>query len=63
MTLPAAPTTYRRYIVKDRTGNATTNNITVNGNGKNIDNAATKVISGNFGSTQLLYNGTSWEVF
>lgn len=60
--LPAAPTTGQSFRIKDAVGNATTNNITVSGNGKNIDGTATKVINTNYGSYDLCYNGTQWNI-
>lgn len=52
----------RVVIVKDGKGDANTNNITVAGNGKNIDGAATSVINTAYGVLRLLYNGTIWNV-
>jgi hypothetical protein len=60
--LPINPIKGDVYQVKDRTGNAGTNNITVSGNGKNIDGAATYPISTNYGSAIFAYNGTTWSV-
>lgn len=50
-------------IIKDDVGTAGASNITVNGNGKNIDGAATKVISTNYGSLSLIYNGTQHNIW
>lgn len=63
ITLPAAPTTGSMVVVKDGKGDAATNNITVDGNGKNIDGDATRVISVNYGAVSLVYNGTQWNVW
>lgn len=63
VTLPAAPTTGENHYVKDNTGTAATNNITVGGGGNNIDNAANKVINTNFGAFQFVWNGTQWNAF
>lgn len=52
----------RRIIVKDNSGAASTNNITITSSGANIDGAATYVISTNYGSITLIYNGTQWNV-
>ncbi len=60
ITLDAAPLKGQYVIVKDKTGTAATFNITVSGNGKNIDGTATKVISVNYGSLSLVYTGTEW---
>jgi len=63
--LPNAPTQYRRFIIKDRTGNASTNNITYTtvGGAVLIDGATSKTITGNYGAVELLFNGTSYEVY
>lgn len=50
----------QRFVVKDESGAAATNNITISGNGANIDGAATKLISTNYGSVDLYFNGTNW---
>jgi hypothetical protein len=44
---PAAPTTGDWYYIIDTNQNAGTNNITLDGNGKNINGAATKVMNTN----------------
>lgn len=62
VTLPASPNTGRVIIVKDGKGDAAANNITISGNGKNIDGAATLVISTNFGVSRLVYNSAQWNV-
>lgn len=62
VTLPSTPESGRIYIVKDATGTATSNNITVDGNGNNIDGASTYVINTNYGSVILQFNGTIWMV-
>lgn len=53
------------WTIKDRTGDANTNNITIQSlvGGKTIDTAPTFVINASFGSVQILYNGTNYEVF
>lgn len=63
--LPNAPTQYRQFIIKDRTGKAATNNIFVTtvGGSVTIDGETTYTIVANFTSIQLLFNGTSYEVF
>lgn len=68
ITLPASPTTNQWITIKDVTGSAGTNNITVSGNGHNIvgaSSAATYVISQNGGSIDLQYSTSStlWYVF
>jgi len=63
--LPNAPTTYREFVIKDRTGNASTSNISVTtvGGAVTIDGQTTYTLSGNYGSISLLFNGTSYEVY
>lgn len=60
--LPASPASGRLLIVKDGKGDAASNNITVSGNGKNIDGAASVTISSNYGVSRLVYNSTQWNV-
>jgi hypothetical protein len=61
-TLPAAPTNGRQIIIKDAGGTFGTYNLTVNGNGKNIDGAGTFVMNNNYSSITLYYNGTQWLI-
>lgn len=63
--LPNAPTVYREFIIKDRTGHASTNHISITtvGGVVTVDTQTTYTLAGNFGSIQLLFNGTSYEVF
>jgi hypothetical protein len=65
VTLPASPVNGQKHIVKDRSANAATFNITVSGNGHNIvgtTSAATQVISLNGASVTYVYDsiGTVW---
>lgn len=62
---PNAPTTGKVYVVKDRTGSAAAFNITVTtvGGAVNIDGAVTFVMNTNYESINLIFNGTSYEVF
>lgn len=50
------------YRIKDGKGDASANNITVAPAAGNIDGAATYVINTNYGSIDLVYNGTIWNV-
>lgn len=63
--LPNAPTTLRQFIIKDRTGAASTNNISITtvGGAVTIDGQTTYTLAGNFGSVSLIFNGTSYEVY
>lgn len=58
----ASPTTGQKHIIKDNVGSASSNNITITPSGKNIDGAASFVISTNYGSATIVYNGTQWNV-
>lgn len=63
--LPNAPTTTREFIVKDRLGASAANNITVTtvGGAVNIDGATSYVLSNNYEAIELLFNGTTYEIF
>lgn len=63
--LPNAPTTGKSYVIKDRVGSAATNNITVTtpGGAVLIDGSTTFVISTNYGSINVVFNGTKYEIF
>lgn len=63
--LPNAPATGRVYIIKDRTGSAATNNITVTtvGGAVLIDGATTFVMNTAFEAIEVIFNGTFWEIF
>ena len=66
VTLPARATNGVFATVKDGKGDAATNNITIipdgTTNNTTIDGAANFVISENYGSVQLLHDGTEWGV-
>ena len=63
-TLPAAPATGQEYYIYDNGGNAAAQNITIDGNGKNIAMsgtvAATKALAAAYSSVHIVYNGTLW---
>lgn len=63
--VPNAPPTNAVYVIKDRTGNAAANNITITtpGGVVTFDGAVSRVINTNYGSVQVLFNGTNYEVF
>lgn len=63
--LPNAPTTGRFFTIKDRTGTAAGTNITVTtaGGVVNIDGNPTYTMNVNFQAINVLFNGTSYEVF
>lgn len=58
----ASPATGQRHIIKDATGTAATNHITVTPSGKNIDGNASFTIDSNYGSITIVYSGTQWLV-
>jgi hypothetical protein len=62
ITLPASPTESRSLIIKDDNGDAATYNITVDGNGKDIDGAGTFVMNVNYQAIEIVYNGTQWNL-
>lgn len=63
--LPNTTTKYREFTIKDRTGDASVNNISVTtvGGVVTIDGETTYTIAGNYGAINLLFNGTSYEVY
>lgn len=63
--LPNAATSGRVWTIKDRTGSAATNNITVTtvGGAVNIDAATTFVMNTAYQSIQVIGNGTTYEIF
>ena len=50
------------FIVKDTSGDASTNNITVTGPGSTIDGAASYVINIDYASVTLVQTSTEWSV-
>lgn len=60
--LPAG-VTGTMYFLKDGTGDAATNPITITPNGaETIDDAATATINTNYGALTLVYTGGKWEI-
>lgn len=60
--LPSSPATGTLVVVKDCKGDAATNNITVTPAAGNIDGSSTYVMSVNFQSISVIYNGTQWNI-
>lgn len=58
--LPTGPVAGDTYTIKDANGSAASFNITVQGNGANIDAASSSVISSNYGVLRVVYNGSKW---
>jgi len=64
--LPNAPATlYKQYVIKDRTGTAVANGITVTtvGGVVLIDGATTYAFQDNYESLEIIWNGSSYETF
>lgn len=63
--LPNTTTTARTFVIKDKVGLSATSNITVTtvGGAVNIDGATTFVMNTNYESIQLIWNGTSYEIY
>lgn len=63
--LPNAPSVGRIYTIKDKTGSAATNNITVTtvGGAVTIDGTATFVMNTAYQAVNVMFNGTSYEVW
>lgn len=60
--LPAG-VTGTMYFLKDGTGDAAANPITITPNGaETIDDAATATINTNYGALTLVYTGAKWEI-
>lgn len=60
VTLLAAPTTGQMMFFKKI--DSSTNAITINGNGKTIDGAASVTLSAQWNAIGLIYNGTTWDI-
>jgi len=65
LNFPNSTVTNRTWIIKDRTGNASANNISITtlGGVVTIDGQTTYKITSNFGAINLLFNATSYEVY
>lgn len=60
--LPLSPAHTQHITIKDFNGNASINNIVVDGNGNNIDGNSIFTMNSNYGNLDLLWNGTSWSI-
>jgi hypothetical protein len=60
ITLESSPTTNREVEIIDSVGGCASNNITVDGNGKNIIGSSNYTVNQNYESITLVYNGTQW---
>lgn len=63
--LPNAPATGRIFAIKDKVGLSGTSNISVTtvGGAVTIDGVTTYTMNSNYASIQLIFNGTSYEVY
>lgn len=63
--LPNSPTQYDQFVVKDRTGGAAANNITITtvGGAVTIDGDTSVIFTDDYESLELLFNATSYETF
>ncbi len=60
--LPANPTANNYVVIKDKKGDAATNNITISGNGKLIDGVSSILINVNNQAYTLKYDGAAWNI-
>lgn len=60
--LPASPTSGEWVQFSISSGDATVNNITLSGNGKNINGSSTLTVDLNYVTLILIYNGTEWRI-
>jgi hypothetical protein len=58
ITLPASPLNGQVFKIKNVSGSAVTNIITVAGNGKNIDGSSSGAINTDYGALELMYDTT-----
>lgn len=62
--LPAAPPNYHEYIIKDKTGTATTFAVTVTPlGGKTLDGLASYTFTDNYESIRVIYDGSNYQAF
>ena len=50
------------YIMKDCSGNADVNPITINGSGGQLVDGSSATINTPFGSVSLIFNGSEWSI-
>lgn len=62
ITLPVSPTVGDFYEIKDITGLLGLYNVTINGNGHNIDGSATFVMSQPYENVKFIYNNSQWSI-
>ena len=57
--LPAVPEDGMAFIIKDISGNALNNNITIDGNGLNLEINGSATINTNYGALEFMYDSTA----
>ena len=62
VTAPASPVINLVFEIVDSNGNAGTQSITFDGNGKTINGLATQVLSTNYDKLHVVYNGVEWNI-
>lgn len=62
ITLPAATTVGKLFVVKDTSGNASTNNITITSSSLIDDGFGSATINVDFGSMTFVASGTEWNI-
>jgi len=60
--LPTGVPTGKTYVIKDESGTASTNHITLSGNGNTIDGSATLTMVANYMSLQVIWTGSFWSI-
>lgn len=60
--LPSGPVSGEEHEIKDTFGGAATNEITISGNGSNIDSVATYAIQIDYDGITVRYAGTQWSI-
>lgn len=62
LTLPSIADLGKFFFIKDKSGNASTHNIIIDGNGNLIDGASSVFIVNDFGSLHVVWDGFSWNI-
>lgn len=61
--LPLLPTLGDSYLIKDGSGTAATDTITIDGNGQTIDGGSQASLVVNFQELGFIWNGIQWNIF
>lgn len=62
LTLMASPETGKILYIKDGKGDSNLYNVTIQGNGKNIDAGTSYTLASNWARVTIVYNGTRWNI-